>query len=237
MTPLRLTSAAMTRSQHAPETVLSILPAELSEALFATARPHRLEADQTLFTAGDSGDGCYRLEHGLLKVSMISPGGGERILAILGPGALVGEFAMIDTQPRSASVTAVRDCELSFISRISFERVAAAHPQVYRHIVRLLVQRLRDTNDVVAATSFLSLKGRVAQALLSLAEAFGNDVGSGRILIRQKVTQSDLAAMAGIARENVSRILNGWMRARLVSRLAGYYCLENRAALEREAGM
>ena len=58
----------------------------------------------------------------------------------------------------------------------------------------------------------------------------------GRILIRQKVTQSDLAAMAGIARENVSRILNDWMRAKLVSRLAGYYCLENRAALEQRSG-
>jgi len=70
-----------------------------------------------------------------------------------------------------------------------------------------------------------------------LAEAFGQDVGKGRILIRQKVSQSDVAAMAGIARENVSRILNDWMRAKLVSRLAGYYCLENRAALESEAEM
>ena len=96
---------------------------------------------------------------------------------------------------------------------------------------------MRDTNNVVAAMSFLSLKGRVAQALLSLAEAFGNDVGAGRILVRQKVTQSDLAAMAGIARENVSRILNDWMRQKVLSRLAGYYCLEDRAALEREAAM
>jgi CRP/FNR family cyclic AMP-dependent transcriptional regulator len=99
------------------------------------------------------------------------------------------------------------------------------------------VRRLRDTNAVVTAMSFLSLKGRVAHALVSLAEAFGHDVGAGRILVRQKVTQSDLAAMAGIARENVSRILNEWMRQKLVSRLAGYYCLEDRAALEREAAM
>ena len=166
----------------------------------------------------------------------MSPSGGERILAILGPGTLVGELAMIDAQPRSASVTAARDSELSFISRSRVRAVADANPEVYRHIVKLLVRRLRDTNDVVAAMSFLSLKGRVAQALLSLAEAFGNDVGAGRILIRQKVTQSDLAAMAGIARENVSRILNDWMRRKLVSRLAGYYCLENRAALERRSG-
>jgi len=227
----------MAKPAPAPDTILSVLPAEFSAALFAAARPHRLKADQTLFTAGDPGDGCYRIEQGLLKVTVVSPSGGERILAVLGPGALVGELAMIDARPRSASVTAARDSELSFISRTSFETVAERNPEVYRPIVRLLARRLRDTNNVVAAMSFLSLKGRVAQALLSLAEAFGNDVGGGRILVRQKVTQSDLAAMAGIARENVSRILNDWMRQKLLSRLAGYYCLENRSALEREAAM
>ena len=224
----------MAKPARVPENLLSILPPEFSAALFAAARPHRLKAEQVLFTAGDPGDGCYRIEQGLLKVSVLSPSGGERILAILGPGAIVGELAILDAQPRSASVTAARDSELSFISRAAFEGVAQAHPDIYRHIVSLLTRRLRDTNAVVAAMSFLPLKGRVAQALLSLAEAFGNDVGSGRILIRQKVTQADLAAMAGIARENVSRILNGWMRQKLLSRLAGYYCLEDRSALERE---
>lgn len=221
----------------APDNLLSALPADLAAALFRSARPHKLKADQTLFVAGDPGDGCYRVEQGLLKVSVVSPSGGERILAILGTGALVGELAIIDERPRSASVTAARDSELSFISRAAFEAVARDNPDVYRHIVNLLVRRLRDTNAVVAAMSFLSLKGRVAQALLSLTEAFGNDVGQGRILVKQKVTQADLAAMAGIARENVSRILNEWMREKYLSRLAGYYCLENRAALEREAEM
>ena len=83
--------------------------------------------------------------------------------------------------------------------------------------------------------SSLSIKARAARALLSLGEAFGKDVGAGRILIRQKVSQGDLAAMAGIARENLSRILQDWMDAKLVSRLAGYYCLENKATLERAA--
>jgi CRP/FNR family cyclic AMP-dependent transcriptional regulator len=224
-------------AKSAPETVLSVLPGELSAALFASARPHKLKADQTLFVAGDPGDGCYRVEQGLLKVSVMSPSGGERILAILGPGALVGELAIIDAQSRSASVTAARDSDLSFISRASFEQIAARNPEVYRHIVTLLARRLRDTNNVVAAMTFLSLKGRVAQALLGLADAFGNDVGQGRILVKQKVTQGDLAAMAGMARENVSRIVNDWMRQKLISRLAGYYCLENRAALQREAEM
>lgn len=224
-------------ARPAPENLLSVLPTELSAALFAVARRHHLKADQTLFTAGDPGDGCYRVETGLLKITVMSASGRERILAILGPGALVGELAMIDAQPRSASVVAARDSEVSYISRHTFEAVAEAHPEVYRHIVNLLVRRLRDTNSVVTAMTFLSLKGRVAYALLSLADAFGHDVGSGRILVRQKITQADLAAMTGIARENVSRIVNDWIRLKLVSRLSGYYCLEDRDALEREAEM
>jgi DNA-binding IclR family transcriptional regulator len=54
-------------------------------------------------------------------------------------------------------------------------------------------------------------------------------------VIRQKIGQSDLAARAGIARANVSRILNEWKRRKLVSRLSGYYCLENKARLESES--
>jgi len=220
-----------------PSDLLSDLPERLSAALLANAKPVKLAADEILFLAGDPGDGCYRLNDGLLKVSMVSPAGAERILAILGPGSLVGDMAMIDGRPRSASVSALRDCKLSFVSRSAFEALAAKNPDVYKHLLSLLAQRLRDTDQVVAAGTFLPVKGRVARALLDLAKAFGNEVGGGRIVIRQKLSQSDVAAMAGIARENVSRILNDWKRQSVVSRIAGYYCLENRAALEAEAEM
>ena len=183
--------------------------------------------DQVLFLAGDPGDGCYHVEKGLLKVSVASHSGGERILAILGPGSLIGELAIIDGQPRSASVSAIRESELNFISRAVYKEFVREHPETNQHILTLLAQRLRDTNSIVAAASFLSIKGRVALALLSLAEAFGQDVGGRRILIRQKISQSDVAAMAGVARENVSRTLNEWMRQKLVSRVSSYYCLEN----------
>ena len=225
----------MADTAAAPANLFSALPEQLAAGLFARARPVKLKADQMLFPAGDSGDGCYRVDEGLLKVSVVSPTGGERILAVLGPGSVVGELSMIDGSPRSATVTAVRDSELSFISRSAFHAFADEHTEVYKHVMTLLARRLRDTNAALAATSFLSLKGRVARALLNLAEAFGKDVGSGRILIRQKVSQSDLAAMAGVARENVSRILNDWKRLSVVSRLAGYYCLEAKAELEKEA--
>jgi CRP-like cAMP-binding protein len=142
---------------------------------------------------------------------------------------------MIDGAPRSASVTTLRDSKLCFISQADFDAIAKSSPEIYRHVMKLLARRLRDTNNALAASSFLSVKGRVARALLSLAEAFGKDVGNGRILIQQKVNQSDLAAMAGIARENVSRVLKDWTEHAMVSRLAGYYCLEKKDAIQREA--
>jgi len=180
-------------------------------------------------------DFCYRVEEGLLKASVAIATGGERTLAILGPGSIVGELSMIDSAPRSASITALRDSKLSFVDRAAFEAFGQSTPELYRHLSTLLARRLRETDDALVATNVLSVKARVARALLSLAEAFGRDIGQGRTLIRQKVSQSELAAMAGIARENVSRVLNDWTDRSLVSRLAGYYCLENKAALNREA--
>lgn len=225
----------MRKPARADNNLFAELPAPLFAGLFDAARPLRLSADQMLFLVGDAGDGCYLVEDGLLKVTVVSPTGGERILAILGPGAVVGELSMIDGAPRSSSVCAVRESAVRFVSCGDFQAFGERHPDIYRHIVSVLAKRLRDTNLVVVAASFLSLKGRVARALITLAEAFGNDVGGGRIVIRQKLSQGDLAAMTGIARENVSRILNEWKRLRIISRLASYYCLEQRAVLEREA--
>src|ERR1700677_3882431 len=101
--------------------LLSGLPEHLSANLFTSATPVKLRADEVLFLSGDAGDGCYRVEEGLLKVTMMSRSGTERILAFLGPGAIVGELSIIDGLPRSASVVAVRTAALSFLSRAAFE--------------------------------------------------------------------------------------------------------------------
>jgi CRP/FNR family transcriptional regulator, cyclic AMP receptor protein len=225
----------MLKTARPGPSLLSGLPGNLAIDLFVGAKPVRLKADEVLFLASDPGDGCYRIDEGLLKVSMMSRTGTERILAFMGPGSIVGELSMIDGLPRSAAVVAVRDATLSFLSRASFEAFAQKRPEIYKSLVTLLATRLRETDTVIAAGSFLPLKGRVASTLLELADHFGQDVGSGRVVIRQKIGQSDIAAMAGIARENVSRILNDWKRRKLVSRLSGYYCLENKAQLEQEA--
>jgi CRP/FNR family cyclic AMP-dependent transcriptional regulator len=140
-------------------------------------------------------------------------------LPFLGSGAVVGQLSMIDGRPRSASVVAVRPAALSFLSRAAFKAFAKNHPELYEYLVTLLAARLRETDAVIAAGSFLPNKGRPACTLLELAGDFGQEVGDGRTVIRQQIGQSDLAAMTGIARESASRIINDWERQKIISRI------------------
>src|SRR5215472_11405356 len=144
--------------------ILPHLPIQFSEGLLANAKPRSLTEREVLFEAGDVADGCYRLGQGLLKVSIASPQGDERILTIPGPGSIVGELAIIDGLPRSATVVAIRDCKLSFISRESFVRCVREYPEIYRDLVSTLASRLREADDAMAAASFLTVKARVSRA-------------------------------------------------------------------------
>jgi CRP/FNR family cyclic AMP-dependent transcriptional regulator len=174
------------------------LPKEIASELFARATFHRLKAGETLFQIGDIGDGCYRLDKGLLKVSLISPQVRERIIAILTPGAVVGDLAVIDGLPRTASVFALTNCELRFLSRVAFERLAQEHPEIHRYLVKLLAARLRQADDVIASLAFLPVKARVAHALLGLAENLGEETDSGGILIPRAITETPSEGIKGI---------------------------------------
>ena len=136
--------------------------------VFANAKTVKLPTNKVLFHAGDPGNGCYRVDEGLLKVVLVSHKGSERVLAFVGSGDIVGELSIIDGRPRSASVVAVRNSALSFLSRTALEAFAEKHPQICRVLLTLLATRLRETEVTVAAESFLSLRGRVARTLLEL---------------------------------------------------------------------
>jgi CRP/FNR family cyclic AMP-dependent transcriptional regulator len=227
---------SMANASRNNSTIAPRLPNGLSEKLFCDAARRRLQAGEALFVAGDPGDGCYRLEQGLLKVVIASPQGDERILAMLGPGTIVGELAMIDGLPRSSSIFAARDCELSFISREAFEECTREHPEVFRYLASVLAARLRGTDEAVAAASFLTVRERLARALIDLGDLLGEADEAGRILINHKISQSDLAALAGVARENVSRVMSEWKRRKVVTRSKGYYSLNSVETLKRKVG-
>lgn len=215
--------------------LLSSLPREVAGKLLSAERARTLAAGAILFERGDPGDGCYWLQKGVLKVSVASASGEQRILAILGPGAIVGELAMLDGLPRSATVEAVRDCELTFVSRAAFADILNSHPELYRDIAATLVARLRQSDEDMGAASFLTVRARVARALLQFARHLGEDRGEGQILIRHKVTQYDLAAMAGVARESVSRTLVDWKRRHVLERSSPGGYVVHKARLEEEA--
>lgn len=184
----------------------------------------------------DEPDGCYALFEGTVAVSVITQRGEESLLAVLGEGDLIGEMGLIDDQPRSASIVALKPCRLGFLPRGEFQRFADQHPQIYRHMLALLAGRLRDTNASFTSQQTLSLAGRLAGVLLRLAKGFGEPIeGSDRILIRQVFTQDVLARMAGGARENVSRQINAWRREGILSKISRYYCIEDLESLEDEA--
>ena len=182
-TPARL---APSRRSARPKRLQSGLPTHLSRELFAGAEVVQLLAGRVLFWEGDSGDGCYRVEDGLLKLTMISKSGSERILAFHGPGDIVGVRAIIDGLPRPMSAVVVRDAVLSFVSRTAFQAFAEKHPDLCQSLLRLLTNRMREREKMLAATSFLMVKGRIAQTLLELAEHFGEELEPGRIVICQQ---------------------------------------------------
>ena len=207
------------------------MPWGARRAFLSASRPLELGSREVLFHAGDSGDGCYLLRSGVVKAAVIARDGQERLLAVLGPGALIGELSLIDDEPRSATISALKPCELMHLTKAAFFRLADANPQVYRQALKLLAQRLRGTNDTVVAQSTVSVSGRVARAFASLANGLGDEQPDGRILLTYKITQNDIAGMAGVARENASRAINDLLREGVLSRAGSFYLIERPAEL------
>ena len=206
------------------------------EALDRLARYSRLislEKNQRLFEKDDPSDGCYAIFEGILKVSITSSDGQEVLLAMLGAGDVICEMGLIDAQPRSATATALKPCTLAYLASRDFKHVADANPVIYVHMLEILAARLRTSNETATMQLLLPLRGRLAQVFLRLAEGFGEPLEGGRVLIRQKFTQLELARMTGSARENVNRQIKQWKREHLVSRISSYYCLENTGKLRQ----
>src|SRR6516164_7178122 len=99
--------------------ILSRLPPQMTTQLFASAFKHAAKAGEALFVAGDGG--CYRVEQGLVKITVTSDRGEERIIALVGAGEIIGELSLIDHQPRSASAIALCDSTFRYVTRQAFE--------------------------------------------------------------------------------------------------------------------
>ena len=169
-----------------------------------------------LFHEGDSGDKLYVVLDGKVKLGRTSSDGRENLLAILGPGQMFGELSLFDPGPRSATVTAVTDTTFASLSHEDLLRWLEGRPVVARGLLAQLAGRLRKANDVVADLVFSDVPGRVAKALLDLADRFGRTADDG-VHVHHDLTQEELAQLVGASRETVNKALadfasRGWLR-------------------------
>lgn len=212
-------------------TLFSGLDKAALDRLAQFSRRVALEKGEELFEQGDTSEGCYAILDGVLKISVPLADGKETLLNIMGAGDVVGEIGLIDTQPRSATATALKPCSLAFLASRDFKHVADANPDIYRHMLQILCDRVRTSTEAAAIQTTLPLHGRLAHVFLRLSEGFGEALEGGRTLIRHKCTQEDLARMAGSARENVNRQIKEWVEEGYLSRISSYYCIENEEKL------
>lgn len=160
----------------------------------------------------DRGDALYVLVRGKAKVVLYGESGREIILSIFkSPGDFFGEMSLLDDQPRSATVIADEPSRLLVLSRRDFQAHIERHPRTALRVLQELSRRLRRADAVIGNLALLDVYGRLAGKLRELAAAEGEDTEEG-VLVRQRPTQAEIAAMIGTSRETVSRALSEFSR-------------------------
>lgn len=182
-----------------------------------------IKRGESLFREGDEGDRLYIITEGKVKLSHSSDDGRENLIAVLGPGEIIGELSLFDLGARSSTVTAIAPTRLFSLSHSDMMAFLLAHPELSQSMLRELARRLRHTNEQMADLVFSDVPGRVAKALLDLANRFGERTPDG-IYVAHDLTQEELAHLVGASRETVNKSL-----ADFVSR--GWIRLEGRAVL------
>jgi len=189
--------------------LFSTLAREQVLAIARVARRHRYERDDVIFYQDDPGDTFYVILNGQVKVSVSSPEGQEAILVMLDTGDSFGEFALLDEQPRSATIQATRPTEVLALRKEEFHRIIRQWPEIALGLLRVMTKRLRDTDQLVQDAAFLDVAERLAKKLLSLVEQHGRITPRG-IELDIQLTQQDLAAMIGATRESVNKQLGAF---------------------------
>jgi CRP/FNR family transcriptional regulator, cyclic AMP receptor protein len=189
---------------------------EDSRALRSMVLVVKLNRGERLFAEGDKGDQLYIIISGKIKLTKAAPDGRENLLSVHGPGEMFGELSLFDPVPRTASATAVTDTELAALAHDDVRTWLSSRPQVAIHLLQALAQRLRRINEVKADLVFTDVPGRVAKALLDLAERFGVQNSDG-IQVNHDLTQEELAQLVGASRETVNKALadfaaRGWIQ-------------------------
>jgi CRP/FNR family cyclic AMP-dependent transcriptional regulator len=196
--------------------LFAALDAESSAALEAMLTSRTLERGHVVFREGDTGDRLFLVLEGKVKISRAAADGRENLLAVLGSSEMFGELSLFDPGPRTATVTTVTEATLASLDHDDLRPLLTERPGVAVQLLQALAQRLRRTNEAMADLVFTDVPGRVAKALLDLADKFGVAEADGT-RVRHDLTQEELAQLVGASRETVNKALSefahrGWLR-------------------------
>jgi CRP/FNR family cyclic AMP-dependent transcriptional regulator len=194
--------------------LFSELSREDLDAISRVAVPRSYPKGVRVFHEGDHSDACYIVRSGDLRVTREHPDGRAIALATLGTGDIFGELAMLDGEARSASVEALSESELLALPAADVRRLLHGSSEITVKLVVALTRRLREANERIARQSFQTVPSRVAGVLSQLIAEEAPLEGRDGVTIR--MTQADLAQLAGTSRESVSRFLATLERAHVV---------------------
>jgi CRP-like cAMP-binding protein len=173
----------------------------------------RYPRNTTIVEEGLPGDYMYIIREGRVKVTKLSDDGREKILEFLDEGAFVGEMALFERAPRSASVKTLTPVRLLALSRTDFIGLLKKSPDLAMSVIQELSRRLRTINEQASALSFQRVKDRTKGLLERLAR---EPYGDGSRRRTPSLTHQQIADMIGTSRETVTRVVkelktNGWL--------------------------
>jgi CRP/FNR family transcriptional regulator, cyclic AMP receptor protein len=222
--PLFVVSAtipAMAESRTSPAATLAKVQifAGLTENELSFLAPRAVSRHYTpgqiVFSEGEPCAGMYVVESGHVRVFKSSANGREQVLTIDGPGSSVAELPVFDGGNYPASVAAVDDTTLLFISKQDFQTLCLTHPHVALKVLRVVGGRLRRLVGIIEELSFTTVRHRLASYLLRSARHEGKRVDGG-IEITLPPSNQELASQIGTVRELVSRNLSRLQSAGLI---------------------
>jgi CRP/FNR family transcriptional regulator len=195
--------------------LFSALDTDAASALRASMVDQRVSKGEVIFAEGDPGDRMYVILDGKIKLGQTSPDGRESLQAVLGPGEMFGELSLFDPGSRQSTATALTDAHLIGLGNADLRPWLTGRPEVAQALLQALARRLRRTNEAMADLVFSDVPGRVAKALLDLAEKFGEQTNSG-LVVHHDMTQEEIAQLVGASRETVNKALadftqRGWI--------------------------
>ena len=188
-----------------------------------------------IFRQEDTTCDFYIIMSGKVRIYRISPNGGETSINLFFPTDILGEFATIDSEPRSATAKAIGRCILLQMSQECFLHHMGQLPGLALAMTRLLTGKVRWTAAYAESVAQYDAAGRLLHTLLLYNERYGRVIEPGqRYILDLSLNQTDLASLIGARREWVNRLLQEWRRRGLIEYQAGKIIILDLPAVEHE---